>query len=269
MNIFYNPKQYKRVSRIPMEKMPRLVELWAKNPQIKTLDYPVIKKEDLYQIHSPKYVDGLFKGTVKNGFGNQDPALAEAELYQVSNLLAAAKDCLKTGIACSPTAGFHHATYDFSGMYCIFNGLMFAAEELKKSGLVKKVGILDLDFHYGDGTEDIMSRLKTDYITHWGFYQNWVPSSAAFFMKLKKGLETMKDCDIIIYQAGMDMFKDDPNGGLLTADELRERERIVFTWAKQNNKPIVWTLAGGYTEINFLVSLHDITMQEALKVFGK
>lgn len=88
-------------------------------------------------------------------------------------------------------------------------------------------------------------------------------------MNLKKGLESMKNCEIILYQAGMDMFKDDPKGGLLTVDELRMRDRIVFEWAKSNNIPLVWCLAGGYTELNFLVSLHNMTMEECLKVFKK
>lgn len=267
MKVFYNPKQYKKVYRVPLEKIPRLVELWTQNQQIQIVDYIPLVQADLYSVHSKKYVDGIFDGTIQNGFGNQNPAIAQMELYQVSSFVAAAKQALVDKIACSPTAGFHHATYDFSGMYCVFNGLMMAAETLKKQNLVNKVGILDLDFHYGDGTEDIIKKLDLDYIVHWGFYQNWVPSSFLFFQKLIQGLERMKDCDIILYQAGMDMYKDDPNGGLLTVEELRKRDALVFQWAKAHNKPIVWTLAGGYTDIDFLVSLHHITMEEALKVF--
>lgn len=267
MKVFYNPLQYKKIPKVPTDKIPSLVDIWKKNPIIEILDYDLLTKEDLYLAHSEKYVNGIMNGSIRNGFGSQDPAIGIMELYQVSSFVAAARECLKTGIACSPTAGFHHATYDFSGMFCVFNGLMVAAEKLKKEGLVNKVGILDLDFHYGDGTDDIISKIGADYITHWGFYKNWVPSSALFFVNLKKGLETMKHCDVIFYQSGMDMFKDDPRGGLLTAEELRKRDHIVFAFAKLHNIPICWTLAGGYTELNFLVGLHHMTMEEALKIY--
>lgn len=133
----------------------------------------------------------------------------------------------------------------------------------------KKIGILDLDFHYGDGTDNIISKLQINYINHWGFAKNWVPNSFLFFNELNKGLESMKDCDIVFYQAGMDMFKDDPRGGLLTEEELRKRDRIVFEWAKKNQKPLVWCLAGGYTEMEKLVGLHHITMEECLAVYSR
>lgn len=58
----------------------------------------------------------FFNGIIKNGFGNQDPSFGEMELYQVSSFLEASKTALKEGIACSPTAGFHHACYSFSGV---------------------------------------------------------------------------------------------------------------------------------------------------------
>ncbi len=46
----------------------------------------------------------------------------------------------------------HHAGYDFMGGYCYFNNAAIAANVLSKRG---KVGILDVDFHHGNGTQDI------------------------------------------------------------------------------------------------------------------
>ena len=269
MKVFYNEGQVFPIKKVPLDKIPLLVKLWRENSKLEFLDFPLLSNEDLCLAHSSKYVEGLFKGSVRNGFGNQNPKIAECERYQVSNFVAAAFSALEEGIAVSPTAGFHHATYDFSGMYCVFNALMIAAIKMKKEGKVKKVGILDLDFHYGDGTDHIVDTLSIDYVSHWGFAKNWVPSSFLFFQNLSKGLEKMKDCDIILYQAGMDMYKNDPNGGLLSEEDLRKRDRMVFEFAHKNKIPLVWTLAGGYTELNFLVSLHNITMEECLKVYAK
>jgi acetoin utilization deacetylase AcuC-like enzyme len=213
-------------------------------------------------------VNGLFLGKVTNGFGDQDPAKALSDLYQVSNYYWGCKRALTEKIVCSPVAGFHHSTYNYAGKFCIFNGLLYAAVRLKEEGLINKVGIIDLDFHYGDGTDDIIHRLGIQYIRHWGFAKNWVPSGVLFLNNLKRALDSFNGCDIIMYQAGMDMFKDDPLGGLLTEDELVKRDLLVFEWAKANGKPICWNLAGGYTSpLTRLVALHNETMNCALKIY--
>lgn len=49
----------------------------------------------------------------------------------------------------------HHASYSYMGGYCYFNNAAIAAETLSSFG---KVAILDLDFHHGNGTQDIFYR---------------------------------------------------------------------------------------------------------------
>jgi len=46
----------------------------------------------------------------------------------------------------------HHAGINFYGGYCYFNNAALAAEILKSQGLV---AILDIDYHHGNGTQDI------------------------------------------------------------------------------------------------------------------
>jgi len=121
-----------------MEKIGLLAEKWRSRPEINIVDYPLITKESLYCVHDPKYVEGIFNGTIQNGFGTTDPSIAEIELYQVSSFLEASKDALINGVSCSPTAGFHHANYNFSGKFCVFNGFMYAAFYLKNQNLAKK-----------------------------------------------------------------------------------------------------------------------------------
>lgn len=57
----------------------------------------------------------------------------------------------------------HHAGYDFAGGYCFLNNAAIAARFLQDSGEAsqkgdKKVAILDIDFHHGNGTQDIVTR---------------------------------------------------------------------------------------------------------------
>lgn len=46
----------------------------------------------------------------------------------------------------------HHANKESFGGYCYFNNAAIAARELRKKG---RVAIVDIDFHHGNGTQDI------------------------------------------------------------------------------------------------------------------
>jgi acetoin utilization deacetylase AcuC-like enzyme len=59
----------------------------------------------------------------------------------------------------------HHAGYNFTGGYCYINNSVLAAKYLQDNGSLtsggtRKVGILDIDFHHGNGTQDIVQRLE-------------------------------------------------------------------------------------------------------------
>ena len=48
----------------------------------------------------------------------------------------------------------HHAGADFFGGYCFLNNAALAAQHLRNAGL-KKVAVLDVDYHHGNGTQAI------------------------------------------------------------------------------------------------------------------
>jgi acetoin utilization deacetylase AcuC-like enzyme len=77
---------------------------------------------------------------------------------------------------------------------------------------------------------------------------------------------------LVLYQAGADTHVDDPLGGLLTTEQMRERDRIMFSVAHELGIPLAWNLAGGYQvepdgSIPKVVQLHLNTFEEALKVW--
>ena len=83
----------------------------------------------------------------------------------------------------------------------------------------------------------------------------------------------MSDCDVVLYQAGADPHINDPYGGWLTTDELRQRDAVVFDALKAAGVPVAWDLAGGYqTErdgsIPKVLEIHDNTMRECVRVYG-
>lgn len=226
--------------------------------------------EDLELAHDARFVRRVLEGSETNGFGNENPAVAEAARWECGSMLAAAREAIDSGgAAMSPSRGFHHATYDAAWNFCTFNGLVVAARRLKAEGRTRRVGILDFDCHWGNGTDDLIERLGLDWIVHWSF--------GRFKREVRRGigwdawLEGLEDelegrfasCDLMLYQAGADPHIEDRFGGELTADQMRLRDRAVFRWARSRGVPVAWNLAGGYQEPAAKVAaLHLATMEE-------
>lgn len=211
-----------------------------------------VSKDDLKRVHSPDYVDRVFAGQEPNGFGNTDPRVPEACLWTIGSMVGAVKAAAlqATGFpVCSPSSGFHHAGYADGGGFCTFNGLAVAAQLYLDKNPGHKVGIIDCDVHYGDGTADILSKvpeLGARVVHHTsGRYFHEDADRLEFFHWLHESIDDINDqgCNVVIYQAGGDMHQDDPLGGFLDDDDMALRDRLVFTRVRAG---VAWNLAGGY-----------------------
>lgn len=218
-----------------------------------------LTREQIKLAHDARFVDDLLDGTIRNGHGNHSPALAASLPFTSGSLLTAAREALANGIgAVSPTSGFHHAGHARVGGFCSLNGLMIAA--LNMPGV--RVGVLDFDQHYGDGTDDIIRLLDLNSrVVHRGH-----PGSgdAERWLRTIPGtLDAFNGCDVVLYQAGADPHINDPLGGWLTSDQMRRRDRLVFAGLRERGVPVVWNLAGGYQKpFRNVLDLHDQTMLE-------
>jgi acetoin utilization deacetylase AcuC-like enzyme len=205
-----------------------------------------------------------------NGFRGRQKEVADSLPWTCGSLLSAARGALNNGlVACSPTSGFHHAGFESGYGYCTFNGLMVAALALKAEGKVRRVGILDCDQHFGDGTAEIMAALNIDWIRHVS-QEHWNPEEAGpFIASLPEVVRSFAGCDLLNYQAGADQHIKDPLGGFLTTAELAERDRIVFSMAKTIDVPVVWNLAGGYQEpLSHVLEIHRNTMAACVEQYA-
>lgn len=244
----------------------------TRGPAAPIFSFNPVTKEDLYLVHDRTYVDGVFEGTTLNGFENRDMRVVQACLYTVGSLVAATNFAGNTSQqACSPSSGFHHAGYGWGGGYCTFNGLMVAAAKFLQTHPTAKIGILDCDFHYGDGTADILRRKpelarRVCHQTSGRFFHDG-DEPLEFFAWLHGAIEELNrfGCDVVIYQAGADMHIKDPLGGLLDDAEMALRDRMVFTEVRGG---LVWNLAGGYRKdgkggIGPVLETHRRTLIEA------
>lgn len=207
--------------------------------------------DDFKLAHDPNYVDRIFNLQEENGFGNKSPEVAESLKYTNGAMYDAAVLATSQFPTCALVSGFHHAGYNSwskFGYFCTFNGLMLTAIRFRSQG--KKTLILDLDMHYGNGTDDILEKLKPDNIIHITFGEFFYNKHHA--EQYLASLDTVEEIveqespDIILYQAGADVHIDDPYGGILTTEQIYERDLKVFSIARKFHVPICWNLAGGY-----------------------
>ena len=227
--------------------------------------------QDLARAHLPAFVDAVLSCRSDNGFGNRSKAVAASLPHTSGAMLAAAREALCNGrVAVAPCSGFHHAGYANAGGFCTFNGLMVTATALHASGEATRVGILDFDQHYGDGTDNIIDRLRIDWINHYsaGEHYGFATEARRFLSSISGLVAAMKNCDVILYQAGADPHIDDPLGGWLTTEQLYERDLLVFQAAAALGIPVAWNLAGGYqTPLRKVLRIHDGTMRACAQTY--
>jgi len=277
LKVFYSEHQSVEESQgfSPSASKPKLVlESWKKLGIPLEIVEPVPASfDDFCLAHDPDYVRGVLDCKIPNGFGNCSPEVAASLPFTTGSMMSAAFHAIKTGESCcSPTSGFHHAGWGHGAGYCTFNSLAVSSIKLQHFG-AGRIGILDLDQHWGDGTQDIIDQLKISYVEHWSLGNSGVQAgeSAKEFIEGLFGLvtETFEECDVLLYQAGADCHVDDPLGGRFTTDQLRKRDRAVFEACKAIDLPIVFNLAGGYQNpIRKVLDLHDITALEFQRVFS-
>ena len=206
----------------------------------------------------------------RNGFGNRFPEVADALPYVAGSMVAATLHSYNAReTTFSPTSGAHHACYDGGGGYCTFNFLALAAVAAHESG-AKNIGIIDCDMHYGNGTEDIIRKLGLHFIKHYSFGGDSLSrreTSDEWLARLPSvSQEIARKVDVLIYNAGADPHIDDPLGGVLTTEQLKKRDEIVFEAAQMFNVPVVVSLAGGYQkDIRKVLDIHDNTFKIACK----
>ena len=235
-----------------------------------------IEVDDFVLAHDREYVEGVLSCRLENGYDNRNREFALALPWIAGSMVAAATHSFSTReLSFSPTSGAHHACYASGGDFCTFNFLVISAIKVRQTG-ARLVGIIDLDYHYGNGTDDILERLGLTYIRHYssgGDQDARSPNNAERWLKRLPGIiREFADVDLIIYNAGVDSHVNDPLGGNLTTEQMARRDRIVFETACEMDIPVCTSLAGGYQispdgSLNQVLSLHNTTFISAWEIF--
>lgn len=272
IDVYYSPKQVSFPDHSsPRPRKPEWVVkewLYRKLP-VQVIEPVAATRDQIALAHHPRYVDGILSCELMNGFRGRQKEVAQSLPWTCGSFLSAARAVLKNGlVACSPTSGFHHAGLKSAYAYCTFNGLMVAALTLHAEGIVCRVGILDCDQHFGDGTAETIAAKHLDWIHHVSKERFDPDEAGPFLAQLPEVVKGFSDCDLLMYQAGADPHVDDPLGGFLTTEQLARRDEIVFSEARTLGIPVVWNLAGGYqVPVYEVLKIHDNTMRACIAAY--
>jgi len=242
-------------------------------------------REWIEAVHDPDYVEQVLRATVppekerRIGFPITPRVSRRAALSPGGTWLAA-RLALRTGYAANAAGGSHHALYDTGAGYCVFNDLVIASHRLIAEREVRRVLIVDLDVHQGDGTAALTA--GRDDIVSFSMHaeKNFPVRKAvsdldvalpdamgddAYLETLATHLPPLIERvrpDLILYQAGVDPHEGDRLGRLALSDGgLEARDRFVMRQARHHRIPLASVLGGGYGNDRMAVAhRHAATM---------
>ncbi len=213
--------------------------------------------------------------------------LVRRSLISPNGTFLTAQLALQHGIACHLAGGTHHAHFDFASGFCILNDLAITATALLKQGKAKKVLIFDCDVHQGDGTATILAKEPRIFTCSIHCEKNFPARKAQSDLDIELSpdisegeyLETVtatlatlisqQKPDLILYDAGVDIFAEDPLGLLSISNKgIREREESVLTICKENSIPVATVIGGGYDDNRkALAKRHGEVVKAAYKIY--
>jgi acetoin utilization deacetylase AcuC-like enzyme len=107
----------------------------------------------------------------------------------------------------------HHAGRHFNGGFCFFNNMAIAVQKLILEKKIDKALIVDIDLHYGNGTDDILSG-RGDIV----FLNMVCQGRQDYLSQLQESLALSKGYDIVGVSAGFDTYEKDWGRSLKTED---------------------------------------------------
>jgi len=281
--------------RFPMQKFALLHEYLQSiglATTTNTLRPGRAKSAILEQAHDPNYIRRFCEGELSDKEVRRlglpwSEGLVRRTVISPAGTLLAAHYALNHGIACHLAGGTHHAHFDFASGYCIFNDLAITAKTLLAAGSVQKILIFDLDVHQGDGTARILEHTAKAFSCSIHCEKNFPARKAKsdLDVNLAVGMgddeylqvvaDTLKQLlqrekpDLILYDAGVDVYAEDPLGLLnISLDGIRRRDRLVLSRARDAQIPIVTVIGGGYDrDQKALAKRHAMAVEEAFKLF--
>ena len=277
--------------RFPIDKFSKLAEYLIKKNIVKKFYKPYpCSEETLKRAHSEKYINDIKNKTLdqskvkKIGFPLVD-SVVQRSLIATGGTVLASKLAIDSGLACNTAGGSHHANFMEGAGYCVFNDVAVAAKYLLNKGFARRILIVDLDVHQGNGNSDIFKNSKNVFTFSMHSKSNYPAKKSISDLDVelednledKNYLKTLKfylnklnkeNFDYVFYIAGVDVHFNDRLGKLKISDDgIKERDELITQNFYSKGIPLCGVLGGGYNkDFNKLVELHSLLHQSCAKL---
>jgi histone deacetylase 11 len=242
---------------------------------------PSVTRAELLRVHTPEYLRSLRRrGTLARIL--EVPVLFFLPACLTSwrvlrpmrratgGTLLACRLARENGLAISLGGGYHHASGNRGGGFCVYADAPLALAILKDEGRIGSALVVDTDAHQGDGTADAIRDWPWAHILD--FYEDdifpWPKAKEDIAVPLPRGLGGAEYLDLVrehlpaaldrfrpdlvLYNAGSDVLQTDPLTRLcLRPDDVAERDLYVVTEVRQRGLPLTMVLSGGYGPLSW------------------
>ncbi len=194
---------------------------------------------------------------------------------------------LARGVSMNIAGGTHHAFPDKGEGFCLLNDVGIAAHYLLTQQLVRRILVIDLDVHQGNGTAVMFQQEPRVFTFSMHGRDNYplrketsdldipLPTGTTDDEYLGIIAETLPALfrdfmpDFVFFVAGVDILKTDKLGHLaVTRDGCRQRDKLVLEQCQRAGVPLVITMGGGYSvRLADVVEAHCNTFRLAQTVF--
>ena len=209
------------------------------------------------------------EGTWEAAIASKDVALSGAKLL-LKGIKTETSEMKGVFALCRPPG--HHAAFDMFGGYCFLNNAAIATQWFRDNG-IERVAILDVDFHHGNGTQDIFYKRGdvlylslhgdprdafpyfTGYAEETGQNEGTgttfncpMPPGTQFKIwgdKLKESLTKIDQfgAEVLVVSLGVDTFEKDPISFFkLKSDDFLSIGKLIADL----NVPTLFVMEGGY-----------------------
>ncbi|MDX2136093.1 MAG: histone deacetylase [Saprospiraceae bacterium] len=281
--------------RFPMEKYSLLPEQLLYEGTVREEQFfqpDMLPREVALRTHTEEYWNKLERLTLSP---QEERAIGfpvnEHFIRRGRHIAQGTIDCalyaLEYGCALNTAGGTHHAFADRGEGYCCFNDIAVASNHLLAQGVVRRILVVDLDVHQGNGTARILQDEPRVFTFSMHGARNYplrkeqsdldlpLPDGMTdepYLRLLREHLEPLFDRvqpDLVFFQSGVDVLATDQLGRLsLTRAGCRERDRLVFGACKRHRVPVAVSMGGGYSRrLADIVEAHANTFRTAQEVF--
>ena len=281
--------------RFPMEKydlIPKKLiaeKTFSKN---NFFEPGILNKEDVLLTHSNDYYNKLVSQSLSKkeirliGFP-LSKLLIEREKKIAQGTIECVSFSIKNGISMNIAGGTHHAFADKGEGFCMLNDQAIAANYLLHNDLAKKILIIDLDVHQGNGTASIFKNDMNVFTLSFHGKKNYPfkKEKSDLDIEFDDGTEDVEyltklediipniikilNPDFIFYLSGVDILKTDKLGRLsLSIEGCKKRDSIILNLCKTFNIPLQISMGGGYSKnIEDIVNAHCNTFRLAKEIY--